>query len=318
MVTRLVWRPASTSRALRRELELPDAVPARGAARGRRGRRVALRRPGPARPTAPTSRSSPSTRPTSRDLDQAMRLQPRSAAATGSATPSPTSPRFVRAGGALEAETWRRGETVYLPDGKVPLHPVSLSRGRGQPAARPDPAGRAVDDRPRRRRRHRRGRGSSGRIVRSRAKLDYAGVQADADAGQLAEPIALLPEIGALLHRARPRPRRHQPAHPRAGSRARRRRLAARAARAAAGRGVERADLTADRHGGRGHHARAAASVCCARCRRRGRRRSRRCATAAAGLGIDWPDGATRRPRARQRRRLPPRAAPRSSTRRPS
>jgi exoribonuclease R len=35
--------------------------------------------------------------------------------------------------------------------------------------------------------------------VRSRAKLNYAGVQADADAKRLPEPVALLPELGALL-----------------------------------------------------------------------------------------------------------------------
>jgi exoribonuclease R len=36
-------------------------------------------------------------------------------------------------------------------------------------------------------------------VVRSRAKLDYTSVQAAADAGTLAEPIAVLPEIGRLL-----------------------------------------------------------------------------------------------------------------------
>ena len=35
--------------------------------------------------------------------------------------------------------------------------------------------------------------------VRSRAQLDYPSVQAQADAGTLPEPLALLPEIGALL-----------------------------------------------------------------------------------------------------------------------
>jgi exoribonuclease R len=35
--------------------------------------------------------------------------------------------------------------------------------------------------------------------VRSRAKLNYEGVQADADAGTLDEPITLLPEVGRLL-----------------------------------------------------------------------------------------------------------------------
>ena len=37
--------------------------------------------------------------------------------------------------------------------------------------------------------------------VRSRAQLDYPAVQAQADAGTLPEPLALLPEIGALLQR---------------------------------------------------------------------------------------------------------------------
>jgi exoribonuclease R len=36
-------------------------------------------------------------------------------------------------------------------------------------------------------------------LVRSRAKLDYERVQSDVDAGQAAEPVALLPEIGKLL-----------------------------------------------------------------------------------------------------------------------
>ena len=35
----------------------------------------------------------------------------------------------VRPGGALDVETWGRGQTVYLPDGNVPLHPVELSEG---------------------------------------------------------------------------------------------------------------------------------------------------------------------------------------------
>jgi exoribonuclease R len=36
-------------------------------------------------------------------------------------------------------------------------------------------------------------------LVRSRAKLDYARVQSDVDAGRPAEPVALLPEVGKLL-----------------------------------------------------------------------------------------------------------------------
>lgn len=105
---------------------------------------------------------------------------------------------YVRSGGELEAETWRRGVTVYLPDGKVPLHPESLSEGAASllPDADrgavlwtidldADGATVAVS--------------VERAVVRSRAKLDYRGVQRDVDAGIAPDPIALLPEVGRLL-----------------------------------------------------------------------------------------------------------------------
>lgn len=36
---------------------------------------------------------------------------------------------FVDDGGAIDTEAWARGETLYLPDGKAPLHPPVLSEG---------------------------------------------------------------------------------------------------------------------------------------------------------------------------------------------
>jgi exoribonuclease R len=36
---------------------------------------------------------------------------------------------FVSDGEALDVEAWRRGETLYLPDGKAPLYPPVLSQG---------------------------------------------------------------------------------------------------------------------------------------------------------------------------------------------
>src|SRR4051794_20866269 len=36
---------------------------------------------------------------------------------------------FVRPGDALDAEAWKRGETIYMPDGKASLYPVRLSEG---------------------------------------------------------------------------------------------------------------------------------------------------------------------------------------------
>ncbi len=104
---------------------------------------------------------------------------------------------LVRPGGALEAETHRRGQTMYLPDGSVPLHPRPLSEGAGsllpeqdRPAAlweiRLDGAGEVTSATVRR------------ALVRSRARLDYAGVQADADAGRVHPSIAALPAVGEL------------------------------------------------------------------------------------------------------------------------
>lgn len=134
--------------------------------------------------------------PASTDLDQAMHLERRAhgyrvhyAIADVAA--------FVRPGGALDTEAHRRVTTLYFPDGKVPLHPASLSEGAasllpGQ--TRPavlweidlDTEGRAVATRVRR------------ALVRSRAKLDYTGVQQRIDAGTAEESLALLRDIGTL------------------------------------------------------------------------------------------------------------------------
>ncbi|ADG78114.1 Ribonuclease II OS=Tsukamurella paurometabola (strain ATCC 8368 / DSM / CCUG 35730 / CIP 100753/ JCM 10117 / KCTC 9821 / NBRC 16120 / NCIMB 702349 / NCTC 13040) OX=521096 GN=Tpau_1489 PE=4 SV=1 [Tsukamurella paurometabola] len=104
---------------------------------------------------------------------------------------------LVPPGGALEDETRRRGQTMYLPDGSVPLHPRALSEGAGsllpgedRPVAlweiRVDAAGEVTSATVRR------------ATVRSRAQLDYAGVQADFNAGRVHPSVALLPEVGRL------------------------------------------------------------------------------------------------------------------------
>jgi exoribonuclease R len=136
--------------------------------------------------------------PTSLDLDQAMCLLRRPGGGYRVHYAIADVAAWVAPGGALEQETWRRGQTVYLPDGKVPLHPPVLSEAAA--SLLPDQDRPAVvwtidlD--------------SSGAtvavaveraLVRSRAKLNYDQVQSDVDAGTAAEPIALLPEIGKLL-----------------------------------------------------------------------------------------------------------------------
>ncbi|WRZ06847.1 RNB domain-containing ribonuclease [Streptomyces sp. NBC_00385] len=134
--------------------------------------------------------------PTSTDLDQAMYLERRPhgyrvhyAIADVAA--------FVRPGGALDTEAHHRVTTLYFPDGKVPLHPESLSEGAASllpGETRPavlweidlDAEGRTGTTRVRR------------ALVRSRAKLDYAGVQRQIDAGTAEESLALLKDIGTL------------------------------------------------------------------------------------------------------------------------
>jgi exoribonuclease R len=103
----------------------------------------------------------------------------------------------VEPGGPLDDEVRRRGQTVYLPDGSVPLHPPVLSERASSllpdgprvavlwtvdldAAAQPV----AVDVRR--------------AVVRSLARLDYDGVQADVDAGRLHPALAGLPELGRL------------------------------------------------------------------------------------------------------------------------
>ncbi|MET9337856.1 RNB domain-containing ribonuclease [Nonomuraea sp. NPDC003804] len=112
---------------------------------------------------------------------------------------------FVRTGGALDAEARLRGETVYLPDGKVPLHPQVLSEGAAsllpgvtRPAAvwriDLDAEGRTV------------GVDVQRALVRSRERLDYDYVQAAVDTGTADGTLKLLAEVGRLrleLERAR-------------------------------------------------------------------------------------------------------------------
>ncbi|PFG18815.1 RNB domain-containing ribonuclease [Serinibacter salmoneus] len=134
--------------------------------------------------------------PGARDLDQAFHL-----AADGDgflleyAIADVAS--YVTPGGPLDAETHRRGLTVYGPDGRNGLHPpvlsedaASLLEGQDRRAAvwrlRFDAAGTLADATVRR------------AVVRSRAQLAYAEVQAELDDGSASEPFVLLARLGAL------------------------------------------------------------------------------------------------------------------------
>ncbi|MGW1072634.1 RNB domain-containing ribonuclease [Streptomyces sp. NPDC002537] len=133
--------------------------------------------------------------PASMDLDQAMFLARRATGGFRVHYAIADVSAFVRPGLALDAEAHRRVMTLYYPDGRVPLHPDVL--GEGAASLLPDhtrPAllwefdldtdGRVVRTDVRR------------ALVRSRAKLDYAGVQRAVDSGTAEEPLSLLREIG--------------------------------------------------------------------------------------------------------------------------
>jgi exoribonuclease R len=196
VVIRRVLAPRIDFGELRRELELPAAFPA-PAQREAEAAASAVARPATDRTDIPLVTIDP---PTSRDLDQAMCLTRLHGGGFRVQYAIADLSAFVRPGGHLERETWRRGQTIYFPDGKVPLHPPILSEGAASllpDAERPavlwtidlDTEGAVTDVRVER------------ALVRSRAKLGYSDVQTDVDAGRTAEPIALLPEIGALLQR---------------------------------------------------------------------------------------------------------------------
>ncbi|KQS66883.1 ribonuclease II [Modestobacter sp. Leaf380] len=137
--------------------------------------------------------------PGARDLDQAVHLARTDGGYRVSYAIADVG-AFVPLGSAMDAEARRRGQTVYCPDGRTPLHPPQLSEGAAsllpgelRPAALwtidLDTEGEvtAVDLRRAR--------------VRSRAQLDYESVGAD-----VPPELELLPEIGRLLQaRARDR-----------------------------------------------------------------------------------------------------------------
>lgn len=136
----------------------------------------------------------------SMDLDQAMCLQRagdgylvRYAIADVGA--------FVRPGSLLDQEARRRGQTLYAPHRRVPLHPAQLSEagasllpGQVRPAML-----------------WQIGVGADGvaehvhlerALVRSRGRYDYVALQEAVDAGDPPEPFALLEPLGRALGQA--------------------------------------------------------------------------------------------------------------------
>ena len=114
---------------------------------------------------------------------------------------------FVTPGDPVDEEAHRRGQTLYGADSKIPLHPKVISEDAG--SLLPDQVRPAllwtidVDET---------GEGTDvvveRALVRSRAKLDYAGVQRQLDEGAADEWLRLLAEVGAAAPAAGGRSRR--------------------------------------------------------------------------------------------------------------
>jgi exoribonuclease R len=133
----------------------------------------------------------------SRDLDQAVHLAARGEGFRVTYAIADVG-AFVLLGSGLDREARRRGQTLYSPDRRIPLHPPELSEGAASllPGELRAAAVWTIDldaDAEPTAVTLRRAR------VRSRAQLDYATVQSQADAHALPEALALLPRIGTLL-----------------------------------------------------------------------------------------------------------------------
>ncbi|MFB7462779.1 RNB domain-containing ribonuclease [Streptomyces sp. NPDC056224] len=139
--------------------------------------------------------------PTSKDLDQAMYLERRAGGGFRVHYAIADVAAFVTPDGALDTEAHKRIVTLYFPDGKVALHPPVLSEGAasllpGQTVPALlwqhdlDAHGEVTASH------------VSRAMVRSRAKLDYAGVQQAIDSGTAEESVALLRDIGTLCEAA--------------------------------------------------------------------------------------------------------------------
>ncbi|WP_199434010.1 RNB domain-containing ribonuclease [Qaidamihabitans albus] len=135
--------------------------------------------------------------PGAKDLDQAMLIERRPSGGFRVRYAIADLTAFVPPGGPIDREARRRGQTLYLPDGNVPLHPPELSEGAASllpGSVRPavlwtidtDSGGEPTAVRVHR------------ALVRSVERFDYDSVQAAIDAGEPHPSIAALPALGRL------------------------------------------------------------------------------------------------------------------------
>lgn len=134
--------------------------------------------------------------PASRDLDQALHIERDESGYVVHYAVADVA-AFVSPGDPVDVEANLRGESLFGADSRIPLHPTVLCEGAAsllpdtlRPALvwtiRVDEEGEGTDV-------------HVGRaLVRSRAQLDYEGVQRSLDDGTADETISLLAEVGRL------------------------------------------------------------------------------------------------------------------------
>ncbi|KGN38992.1 RNB domain-containing ribonuclease [Knoellia subterranea] len=131
---------------------------------------------------------------TSMDLDQAMHLE-REGDGYRVRYAIADVPAFVAAGGAVDVEARRRGQTVYCPDLRIPLHPTAISEGAASLLPGETRPAFVWDMRL-----DAEGEGTSAEVYRAMVKsverFDYVTLQEQFDAGTADERWLLLKEIG--------------------------------------------------------------------------------------------------------------------------
>ncbi|WP_338056605.1 RNB domain-containing ribonuclease [Salinibacterium metalliresistens] len=191
---------ASALRVIRDELELPESF----SPEVEREAREAAER---VRPTGPDLTGIPFITidpAASTDLDQALHLE-RLGDGFRVRYAIADVPAFVEPGGAIDAAARERGQTLYAPDGRIPLHPTVLSEGAAsllegdeRPAfvwtfdldARGEVTATTLDR----------------ATVRSARRYSYREAQDELDGGAAGDSLTLLPEVGGLrLERERER-----------------------------------------------------------------------------------------------------------------
>jgi exoribonuclease R len=136
----------------------------------------------------------------SKDLDQAFAIEPDGDGHTLHYAIADVAAHLIP-GGPIDAESRRRGETLYLPDGRIPLHPFQLSEGAASllPEVERlavvwslsiDAAGELV------------GTHVERATVRSRVQLDYRAAEEALAAGTAHPQLVALAQLGPLLQGA--------------------------------------------------------------------------------------------------------------------